>query len=203
MKNIPTIYNDIQFRSRLEARWACFFDLMNWEWEYEPFDLDGWFPDFLITSQNRQLKTLIEVKPIDTFDFETTRKMITSSKGEYDLMLLGSKLLQDNYGLYEKALTMGWFFDKTNEDNDNLEWNTVEFTIWDKNPKFKNVSERYRIGFADCIGDFTCRVTEEHSEGGHFLSYKKLDNVKDYLEIQKEIQLRWIKAKNTNQWKKH
>jgi hypothetical protein len=44
----PTLYRGQQFRSRLEARWAAFFDLLRWEWVYEPFDLGGWSPDFAI-----------------------------------------------------------------------------------------------------------------------------------------------------------
>lgn len=35
-------------RSRLEARWAALFDLIGWRWTYEPFDADGYIPDFLI-----------------------------------------------------------------------------------------------------------------------------------------------------------
>jgi hypothetical protein len=45
----PTKYNGVQFRSRLEARWAAFFDLAGWEWEYEPIDFNNWVPDFLVT----------------------------------------------------------------------------------------------------------------------------------------------------------
>ena len=59
IKSIPTVYRDVRFRSRLEARWATFFDLLGWEWEYEPFDMDGWIPDFLLTRPNM----LVEVKP--------------------------------------------------------------------------------------------------------------------------------------------
>jgi len=33
---LPTIYKGHEFRSRLEARWAIFFDCMGWKWEYEP-----------------------------------------------------------------------------------------------------------------------------------------------------------------------
>lgn len=33
---IPTMYKGINFRSRLEARWAVFFDTLGIEWEYEP-----------------------------------------------------------------------------------------------------------------------------------------------------------------------
>lgn len=48
MKPIPTIYQGVQMRSRLEAKWAAFFDLMGWKWSYEPADLDGWIPDFVL-----------------------------------------------------------------------------------------------------------------------------------------------------------
>lgn len=61
MNAIPTKYAGVQFRSRLEARWAAFFDLLEWKWEYEPFDLDGYIPDFVL-SFTRPL--LVEVKPI-------------------------------------------------------------------------------------------------------------------------------------------
>ncbi len=45
---IPTRYGGVLFRSRLEARYAALFDLAGWEWEYEPLDLRGWIPDFLV-----------------------------------------------------------------------------------------------------------------------------------------------------------
>lgn len=53
IKAIPTEYNGHLFRSRLEARWAVFFDACGVEWEYEPegYDLgDGvrYLPDFLL-----------------------------------------------------------------------------------------------------------------------------------------------------------
>jgi hypothetical protein len=38
----------VNFRSRLEARWAAFFDLREWAWSYEPIDFNGWIPDFLV-----------------------------------------------------------------------------------------------------------------------------------------------------------
>lgn len=65
----PTRYKDVLFRSRLEARWAAFFDLCGWEWEYEPIDLYGWTPDFRITFPcghsecNGSHTLLVEVKP--------------------------------------------------------------------------------------------------------------------------------------------
>jgi hypothetical protein len=60
---IPTVYKGVQMRSRLEARWAAFFDLCGWQWEYEPFDLNGWIPDFML--RGAKTNTLVEVKPLD------------------------------------------------------------------------------------------------------------------------------------------
>ena len=50
---IPTEYKGYRFRSRLEARWAVFFDACRVEWEYEPegFSLpngQNYLPDFLL-----------------------------------------------------------------------------------------------------------------------------------------------------------
>ncbi len=51
IKPLPTRYKGIKFRSRLEARWAVFFDALNikWRYEFEGYDLGGgdWYlPDF-------------------------------------------------------------------------------------------------------------------------------------------------------------
>lgn len=51
IKAIETVYNGYRFRSRLEARWARFFDVLGIRYEYEKegYDLgsDGWYlPDF-------------------------------------------------------------------------------------------------------------------------------------------------------------
>lgn len=71
MRNaIPTEYGGVRFRSRLEAQWAAFFDLLGWGWEYEPFDLSGYIPDFVIPSagaEDGQAKSVVvDVKPILT-----------------------------------------------------------------------------------------------------------------------------------------
>lgn len=63
---IETVYADCHFRSRLEARWAVFFDEMGIPWRYEPegFQLsDGsWYlPDFYLPD----CSTWVEVKGCD------------------------------------------------------------------------------------------------------------------------------------------
>jgi hypothetical protein len=64
MQAIDTFYNNHFFRSRLEARWAVYFDSLQEKWEYEPegFLLENgvkYLPDFYIPS----LDSYVEVKP--------------------------------------------------------------------------------------------------------------------------------------------
>jgi hypothetical protein len=60
---IETIYRGYRFRSRLEARWAVFFDAAGIEWVYEPdgFIVNGrgYLPDFWLP----QFQCFVEVKP--------------------------------------------------------------------------------------------------------------------------------------------
>jgi hypothetical protein len=60
---IPTTHGGIEYRSRLEARWAAFFDELHWQHTYEPFDGAGYIPDFLIRGD---WPCLVEVKPAAT-----------------------------------------------------------------------------------------------------------------------------------------
>lgn len=64
MKPIETKYKGYKFRSRLEARWAVFFDSLNVKWEYESkyFDLDDlgyYLPDFYLSDY----EMFVEIKP--------------------------------------------------------------------------------------------------------------------------------------------
>lgn len=126
---IPTVYNGVQFRSRLEARWAAFFDLCGWRWDYEPLDLNGWIPDFAVyplrfpkyrdrssREVTRGVPILVDVKPITSFCPETAEKMIRASRGLVEgrirdykmtgLLILG---LNPFSGGSSWFLTLGWF----------------------------------------------------------------------------------------------
>jgi hypothetical protein len=63
LKAIETRYKGYRFRSRLEARWAVFFDTLGIPYRYEPegYDLDGllYLPDFYLPKH----KYYLEVKP--------------------------------------------------------------------------------------------------------------------------------------------
>lgn len=69
MKPIETIYKGFRFRSRLEARWAVFYDTLGIQWEYEKegFDLGNgifYLPDFYIP----HLNCWIEIKGENQYD---------------------------------------------------------------------------------------------------------------------------------------
>ena len=67
MKAIPVIYEGIQFRSKLEARWYIFMKSMGWDVEYEPeVNCNRYIPDFKI--RGRLFDIYIEVKPIENWD---------------------------------------------------------------------------------------------------------------------------------------
>jgi len=70
IKAIETRYAGCRFRSRLEARWAVFWDHLEIRWEYEPqgYVIDGrpYLPDFWLP----ELQTWAEVKGSDQDNFE-------------------------------------------------------------------------------------------------------------------------------------
>lgn len=103
---IPTVYKGRQYRSRLEARWAAFFDLLKWPYEYEPFDLDGWIPDFLIKGETR---LLVEVKPVVDFPKDIAREMVIAAheaRWTGELLILGVSLGANGY--CDDDVEMGW-----------------------------------------------------------------------------------------------
>lgn len=64
IKPIETFYNGYRFRSRLEARWAIFFDELGikYQYELEGFELSNnirYLPDFYI----EQMNLFVEIKP--------------------------------------------------------------------------------------------------------------------------------------------
>lgn len=83
---MQTTYKKRIYRSRLEARWAAFFDLLGFEYDYEPaVDLDGWIPDFIIHGPAtlhpfRQMSFFVEVKPyLHLSEFFDVRQKVDAS----------------------------------------------------------------------------------------------------------------------------
>ena len=80
IKAIETVYNGYRFRSRLEARWAVFFDALGIRYEYEPegYELGycQYLPDFYLTNE----RVFIEIKP-DDVGLDAMEKCYLLAKG--------------------------------------------------------------------------------------------------------------------------
>lgn len=118
---IETVYQGYKFRSKLEARWALYFDLVKVAWDYEPdgYDLGdlGWYlPDFYLPDFN----TFIEIKP-KTGDKDKVRAQLmrlTDLTGSHAWGLFGdpydhtwmSLWLSDGVtpGIATQVLEKGW-----------------------------------------------------------------------------------------------
>jgi hypothetical protein len=90
LKAIETHYKGYRFRSRLEARWAVFFDALRLQWEYEPqgFSLGAcgaYLPDFRIHSWD----CWVEIKPGD-FSEGWSKLFAFAKTGQRLLLIRGS-----------------------------------------------------------------------------------------------------------------
>lgn len=91
IKAIETRYKGYRFRSRLEARWAVFFDALGIEWEYEKEGFDfgvigRYLPDFWLP----QVQMWAEVKPTEPTKMEEEfMRQLAFQSGHSVLMLIG------------------------------------------------------------------------------------------------------------------
>jgi hypothetical protein len=209
---IPTTgINGIRFRSRIEAQWAEMFTKLGWEWEYEPIDLKGYIPDFILKFPHKHV--LVEVKgDTDIKNIEQYADKIVKSGwiGEY---LLVCSVLPDycedawgkksNYysdyhlcigllGYSGPAIHISW-----------VEYLSINLPIVNGN--------RYFGHFSLCSDCNKITITENNSSGADWIwcrncssSDKSLmlcDNEKKK-KLYNKINQFWYEAKNNVQWKK-
>lgn len=91
IKAIETRYKGYRFRSRLEARWAVFFDAFPLRWEYEPegYDLGKagfYLPDFYLPDLEGGM--FVEVKPDDESLKDNEEKFLTLTEKTGKKLLL-------------------------------------------------------------------------------------------------------------------
>lgn len=121
IKAIETIYNGYRFRSRLEARWAVFFDEISIPYSYEPqgfkFD-DGtcYLPDFYLP----WFKCYVEIKPkgLSEVEKQEAKRKLETLFNEADnviaMLCVGDPADEDNILVYcndscdSNAGTMWW-----------------------------------------------------------------------------------------------
>jgi len=96
LKSKPTYYNGNKYRSRLEARWAAFFDLIGWKYQYEIHDFPGWTPDFVIYGKNH---IIVEIKPfIDESIIKDYEKRVAKLAIKEPCFIFSPDFDADSYG---------------------------------------------------------------------------------------------------------
>lgn len=109
MTAIPTLYRGIKFRSRLESRWAAFFDEIGAKWDYEPqghavgdvaYLPDFWLPD--VASRGRPGGLFVEIKPCMPSDAEKIKaRMLAGATKRPVIVVAASPKLPDHERLLE------------------------------------------------------------------------------------------------------
>ena len=183
---IPTVYNGRQYRSRLEARWAAFFDLLAWRHEYEPYDLGRWSPDFLLIGSCGS-KVLVEIKPVTGFDVEVADKASSAClerrfyKELSAMFLLGVSPYTDN-----GIINIGWvrLF-----DHERPGWHNASL-VWIPNPDYPEFCADVpvpKMGAITSLGGVFSGILIEH------------DNF--CLPYAEHTMRLWAEASNRVQWK--
>lgn len=100
IKPIETVYNGYRFRSRLEARWAVFFDSLGIEYEYESegyCNVDGvnYLPDFYLP----EFRCLFEVKRGGLFEGGCPNKELSNSEDWEKILAVTESLKLHNDNL--------------------------------------------------------------------------------------------------------
>lgn len=171
MKAIDTQYKGYLFRSRLEARWAVFFDAVGVRWEYEPegFDLSdcGWYlPDFYLP----ELDAWIEIKP-SSGDVDSVRKQLIG------MIERGPAKPGKAWGFFGDPLSAWWMLPCKHGDEWRDEWPDAGIEIhndegtWVAYPTFRmdgNIPEDWRaLSNDDLFGNYRAKVKARSARFEH------------------------------------
>lgn len=179
---MPTRYKGRQYRSRLEARWACFFDLLCWRYEYEPCDFAGWIPDFVLCEA---MTVFVEVKPVTLFPSEVAAK-IDASGCEDEALIVGVSLFTGDV-FCDNRLCLGWLRQSMDD------YPSPGDCVYDWNwAVFGQYSTSSRLGFCHCMQSFADRISGCYDGG----SYGRR-----YCDFRHLLAL-WVEAGNVTQWRK-
>lgn len=167
MNAIPTKYAGVQFRSRLEARWAAFFDLIGWPWEYEPIDLAGYIPDFVLGFERPMI---VEVKPLTDSVMHWDRckhpaaealAKIEKSGWQGEGILVGAALLHGNWAMghvpNEEPVNLGVLFSTAGMTDTGIYSSPFGIKACCGGP-------------VDVVGLFSCRRCGHHDSGPTLMS---------------------------------
>ena len=146
--SIPTTAFGIEFRSRLEAKYATFFELLEFKWQYEPVDLNGWIPDFILYGEGGR-EVFVEIKP------ETDREKLQETFSKINKSLAVGNVCVLTPGFFckypdiEGPFCLG-YIRTTLMPDDSYFWDEVAFK-----PRPRDICDR--------TIDFTGRLTGVHN----------------------------------------
>lgn len=181
---IETLYRGIRFRSRLEAKWACFFDLMQWQWEYEPFDAAGYIPDFVLLGAD---PVLVEVKPATSpEDFNTVRPRVTKAlvgRWAHDILFVGVTPFLCRSPAWDQFVALGVLEEYQATEDGGGDW-MAGLGLWNE------CGYCGLYSFFHDFGWYKSRLCGHH-DGDHYLNDPELYSVS----------VKWAQAGNAAQWR--
>lgn len=189
---IPTEYAGVMFRSRTEARWAAFFDLLGWQWDYEPLDIDGYIPDFELFGFC--VPIIVEVKPYASLtELERAIPKIMASGWTGEALVVGRRPHFDAYG----DATVGLLSQRGVPDpGDDEDWLFAPAVIG-CSPSDKKLGR----GHHGASRDSQCRLTGLVHTEGSFSCYRCADYGGGGYTHRPGVLETWRAASNPVQWK--
>lgn len=109
IKAIETRYKGYRFRSRLEARWAVFFDALDIRWEYEKEgynlgDVGLYLPDFWLVNE----QVWVEVKPSKPSEDEQRKCFALADQTSSSVIMICGSPSVDSKELIDRAYITQW-----------------------------------------------------------------------------------------------
>ena len=157
------------------------FDLLKWDWTYEPTDFNGWIPDFAIHGKEI---VYVEVKPVDAFPKDVSKK-IDASGCRDEVLIVGMLGPMKVEGYWNPII--GWL-------RENFRQTGIEEAEAVPNWWSEAVMGRYidsdRIGFCHSEASYRDRISGGY-DGGSFGTYPVT------LE---EVTMLWREASNRTRW---
>lgn len=171
---IPTEYRGRNFHSRLEANWAAFFDLCAWKYEYEPLDLNGWFPDFALYGEEGNM-ILVEVKPVFEFPDDVAQRMMTAVKGTTyeacEMLILGRGPFESD--VWSDGCAIGWLMENPSFSfRSDPELSEPSLGYWEE-ATFGKWRSSKKPGFCHGYGSYEDRIS--CTQDGGSVGYDEVD----------------------------
>lgn len=182
---IPAVFRGVQYRSRLEAKWAAFFDLLCWPCQYEPFDLNGWIPDFVLMAHR---PVFVEVQPVVGFPESVAERLDRVYPPGHEILIVGGALFLD-----DRTLCLGWLGE--NDYGESRWWEPAVLGRWRGLERQGDSASRDQrpFGFCHSLGSFVDRITGAYDGGSC--------GGADFAWSEHEITDLWDLAGNLTQWR--